>query len=760
MKDEREDFADQLGRYLGRTGFTQQELANKTRVHRNTIVKWMNRTLRPRSRGPVIRLVDALSLTAEEAKALFQAARISKEEWPATIRTIPVSSNNFFTGRNDILHSLHQLLIPGRARAVTQAISGPGGIGKTQTAAEYAYRYRQYYDTVLWLQAASWEDLALSCFQLANQLGLPEQQEMDEVVAKVQDWLRKHRDWLLILENVENPQEVLPKIVPTDHRGSVLVSTRIHDIELLAQTQELAPMSEEEAILFLLRRTKTIAANAGLEHIGNEQYHEARQICLLMDGLPLALDQAGAYILETGCSLARYLDLYRQSHKQCLARRGKYAIDHAASVYATFALIFRRIRRTNIVAAELLYLLAFLSPDDIPEDLITQAAPHLGYATRLALHFDPFALDTARSLLLSFSLLSRHPSEDAFHMHRLVQVVLKDWLVRRHLQYREFAVRVVNKVFPEKVEIQDWPTCRRYLPHALVCRDHVEQEWLVLFDAAELFQRAGLYCSIQALYRDAQRFFEQALRIVMEIFGQDSPRKAPLLHNLGVLAITDGRIDESQYFFEQALTLLEDYPHVPGFDDARHRVLHNIAMVYYEQGKEEEAEQLLQQLINERETWTLSEQPDRVVARMFKDMAYLRRNQGRYQEAERLLQRALYIQENAPASTDSADIANTLLELANLYQILHNEREAEPLYIRSIAISENIYGPNHPAIAPTLQSLVTLLLSSREEREGEAKQYFARAVHITEQTFGVKHPRTIEMYDEYYDCFGEEYPGR
>ena len=108
-------------------------------------------------------------------------------------------------------------------------------------------------------------------------MGLPEQKETDQVVAEVQRWLRKHRHWLLILDNVENPQEILPKFVPTRHQGCVLVTTRVHSVEPLAQTQVLSTMTEQEGVLFLLRRTTKVAFKSGLEKASPEQYDEAHK---------------------------------------------------------------------------------------------------------------------------------------------------------------------------------------------------------------------------------------------------------------------------------------------------------------------------------------------------------------------------------------------------------------------------------------------------------------------------------------------------
>ena len=170
-----------------------------------------------------MRLADELFLVKEERKALLQAAGFSLERWPTEVWTVPQQRDMFFTGRDEIFHSLRELLIPGSTMALTQAISGLGGIGKTHTAVEFAYRFHQDYEAVLWLQADSWETLVSACIQLADELALPEQKEADQVVAEVQRWLRKHHLWLLILDNVEHPQEILSKFVPTQHHGSVLI---------------------------------------------------------------------------------------------------------------------------------------------------------------------------------------------------------------------------------------------------------------------------------------------------------------------------------------------------------------------------------------------------------------------------------------------------------------------------------------------------------------------------------------------------------
>ena len=89
-----------------------------------------------------------------------------------------------------------------------------------------------------------------------------------------------------------------------------------------------------------------------------------------MDGLPLALVQAGAYVVETGCSLSDYLDLYKTHHKELLARHSRLMLDYPETVATTWSLSFQQIEQQSSIAADLLRLCAFLAPDAIPEELL------------------------------------------------------------------------------------------------------------------------------------------------------------------------------------------------------------------------------------------------------------------------------------------------------------------------------------------------------------------------------------------------------
>lgn len=427
--------------------------------------------------------------------------------------SVPHARNPFFTGREELLHALHEHLNREHMMALTQswAISGLGGIGKTQIALEYAYRYRHDYHAVFWLSAASRETLLSGFATIAELLRLPEKEEHDQqkVLQAVKKWLASHQNWLLILDNADD-LAIVRDVVPTERSGHLLLTTRAQALASLAQRMEVETMGMVEATLFLLRRARLLPPGAFLDLASEADLAAAEAIVIEMDFLPLALDQAGAYIEEVGCSLSAYLELFREHRKLLLQRRGHASNDHPEPVATTWSLSFEKIEQANPAAAELLRLCAFLEPDTIPEELISVGSAHLGpILGPVAAH--TLTLDEAIQELRRFSLVQRNSDNRLLRVHRLVQAVLKDTMaVEDRRCWGERAVRAINAVFPETVEMATWPLCRRYLPQtqssALLIQDHT----FVFEEAASLLCRVATYLHEYALYEQAEPLFRQA----------------------------------------------------------------------------------------------------------------------------------------------------------------------------------------------------------------------------------------------------------
>src|SRR3989440_162250 len=673
-------------------GWSQEDVARKIGAPDDkTVRRWESGKVSP---TPYYRQ----KLCALYGKSVEELGLIEENGSPTW--NVPYRRNPFFTGREDVLAYLAHLLTTDKRAALTQVISGLGGIGKTQTSVEYAYRSRDQYRSVLWVNAATRDTLISGFATLATLLHLPEKDQQDQhlVVTSVKQWLVDHVGWLLILDNADDLDLVLD-FLPAGGNGHILLTTRAHATGTLAHSINLETMNQEEGTLLLLRRAKLLATTATPDQASKEDRAAAEVIVRIMDGLPLALDQAGAYIEETGCSLADYLDLYSTRRKELLQRRGSLPADHPAPVATTWSLSFQKVEQVDPAAADLLRLCAFLSPDILPEEIITEGAAELGPALA-SIASDPFKLNEAIEALQKFSLVRRDPFAKALSIHRLVQAVLRDGL-DNHAQgtWAERTVRAVNCVFPI-VEFETWPRCQRYLPQAQVCAALIEQ-WAMAFpEAAQLLSRAGSYLIERAQYAEAEPLLRSALVIRERVLEPEHPAIAASLNTLAELYRSQGWYMQAESFYQRALALREKAPG-PGHPDTA-STLHQLAELYLMLGRYQHAKPLLQRALSIQEKVLGPEHPD--TAKALHTLAELYYAQDKYAQAEPLYQRALVIREQV-LGTEHPDTAASLSSLAALYHAQDKYEQAEPLYQRALMIREQVLGPEHPITATILHAL-------------------------------------------------------
>jgi len=203
--------------------------------------------------------------------------------------------NPFFTGRDDVLAQLQEALAE-RGRA---ALSGLGGVGKTQTAVEYANRHLNEYDYTFWAIAHSQEALVSSYLTVAGLLNLPESKVNEQATAHsreaqlsnrvtvaglsnlpessakkqppavdaVKRWLGSHQRWLLILDNADD-LGMACAFIPSGKKGHLILTTRAQAVGAIARRVEIQEMGTDEGALFLLRRAKYITEDALIEAVG------------------------------------------------------------------------------------------------------------------------------------------------------------------------------------------------------------------------------------------------------------------------------------------------------------------------------------------------------------------------------------------------------------------------------------------------------------------------------------------------------------
>ncbi len=344
---------------------------------------------------------------------------------------LPFGRNPNFTGREDLLDRLHHNLTAGETTAITQAIAGLGGVGKTQLALEYCHRHRDEYGLIWWLRADEEAALAADMVQLGRELGLAVDQTTEQVAqaALVRRWLEgsgapggggvqeNAAHWLLVFDNADTiAPKVLQAYLPHTGPGRVLITSRNPNWRGTAQVLAVNVFMPQEAVKFLFER-------AGLER-AQELEEEARGLAEELGYLPLALEHAGAYVEATGCMLTAYRRLLATQRARLWEKAAAPDAYHA-TITTTWEISFQQVRTQNPAAIALFNLCCFLAPEEIPLPLLKERRETLPEELA-ALMADDLALNEAIGVLRRYSLLQR--DEDMLAVHRLVQIVARDQL--------------------------------------------------------------------------------------------------------------------------------------------------------------------------------------------------------------------------------------------------------------------------------------------------------------------------------------------
>jgi tetratricopeptide (TPR) repeat protein len=621
--------------------------------------------------------------------------------------------NAYFTGREDILQLLRHTLLAQHASLVPRlplALSGLGGVGKSQIALEYAYRYREHYHTVLWLHAASYQDLVADVTAVADLLDLPgkDTAKPAQLIETLKEWLTQLTRWLLIFDNVESLQ-LLDDFLPGEIKGHLLLTTLSHPTGTHAHRIAVEPMDNNTGAELLLRRAKLIAIDRTLEPMAAADAAIARSLSEDMGGLPLALDQAGAYIEETAVSLSEYEERYQAKRRDLLHRRGSWASDseHPLPVAATLKLSFERACEQHPLASDILNFCAFLQPDAIPEELF-QHDNNFKFGTTV--------FDEAIAALLRYSLIKRNQQENTLSMHRLVQAVLIDAMPPDlQKRWRERVVQALNDALPDEVEFNEWARCERLLPHALVCATWTDDELTPTMGVAELFKKAGFYLDERGNYSDAELLQVRVLSIAKNQLGDEHLHTARCMHNLAVLYKKQSKYSQAEPLYQQALAI--QVKQLGAEHPETLLSLQNLAVLYMEQGRNGLAEPLVKRVLSIQEDHLGAEHPD--TARSLFMLAFIWQAQGQNWQAEFLHRQALKILEKY-LGTEHPDIAHPLYCLAFLLHEQGKHVQAEALHKRALSIQEQQFGAMHPHIQAIKMSYADFLHSIGYDADAEA----------------------------------------
>ncbi|KAH7150509.1 P-loop containing nucleoside triphosphate hydrolase protein [Dactylonectria estremocensis] len=693
-----------------------------------------------------------------EAKVDEVRNEVESHEFALPFSLSEVTEANRFIGRKDEVLQLHRGLDATQDRRIA-ALHGLGGIGKTQLATAYLQSYRANYSAIIWLNAREETSLEQSFARAAKRIlhhypslvsirAALEGQEPQEIVKAVKRWLDKPRNdrWLLVFDNYDKPKlgneqqiedagenrgsgvdeespsqaetmglkafDVRP-FFPDCYQGSIIITTR-SSITGIGNSIFLRKLTDTNDGLEILSSTShrhnLTNGKKAPQYFKNRADLVPRQGCYQaarrLDGLPLALATAGAYLNQVSISWAEYLDMYETSWLR-LQRTSPGLLSYEnRALHSTWDMSYSQIERKNPAAAMLLKLWAYLNKDDLWYELLRYEDDEVPtwFADMVQ---DRISFNEVMRVLCDHGLVEVASSERAaesqgYSVHECVH----SWMVSALNSEQDATMaRLALSCVASHVPIADvdapdrWQIQRRLLLHADICASHISR-LVQLVDGSDswiLHRFANLYAAHSRLMT-AEAMYDQALRGYEKELGPEHKTTLNTVNGLGRLYTNQGRHWDAEAMYQGTL-----------------------------QGYEKE--------LGPEHMLTLN---------TVNCLGNLYGDQGRHIEAEAMYDRALqgYEKELGP---EHMSTLNTVLNLGVLYMDQGRHREAEAMYNRALQGFEKNAGPGHMATLDAVNNFGVLYVA--QGRYGEAEAMYNRALRGYEKELGLEHLSTSDTID-------------
>ncbi len=624
---------------------------------------------------------------------------------------------------------MHEQLQQGTTIAIS-AISGMGGIGKTELALQYALKHlalKSYLGGICWLKAR--EDVGLQIVLFARShinFSIPEDLELAaQVVWCWRNWEQK--ETLIVLDDVQQYDDIKSVLPPQKSQFKVLMTTRSR-FGKPVQNYEIKVLSEGQSLELL----RAIVQDQRIDH----DLATAKQVCEWLGYLPLGLELVGRYLAKKKdvsiAELWQQLQAKKLSAKALL--KAEPGMTASLGVTAAFELSWQDLDQDSRQLAALLSLFALA---EIPWQLVEACLPEQ----------DAEDLEDLRDdKLLGASLLER-TGQGRYQLHQLLREFFRAKIGEAERKPLKTALATtmigVAKQIPQDPTLEQIQSVTAAIPHLKEVAANLQtvesKEELYLPDDDDLswaFIGVTRFYERQGLYAEAEPWFVACLEVVRSLLEPTHSDVVISLSNLGEIYRLQGRYEEAEPAYREALRLCKSSQGVTIVQIAA--ILKNLAEIYRCQGRYDDAEPLYWQSLQFYPS--TMEEANLEMAPNLLSFAEFYRNQGRYDEAESICQEALRLYQSTAGET-SFGVATSLNNLALIYGDQERYNEAELLYKQALELYQLLLGEAHPDVAGCLGNLAVLYFN--QGRLSEAEPLFLKALKQFQQYLGDQHPDTV-----------------
>ena len=680
--------------------------------------------------APAIGFAAPGAIVALDGVAAGQLA-VSRRPEPAgqPVRLAPRPP--LLAGREDLLTELHERLSPdenGGPRIV--ALFGLGGAGKTSMAMEYAHRHLADVGLAWQFPADDASVLAAGFGELAAQLGARDLADTRDPVASVHAVLAAYpRDWLLIFDNAPGWESVAAYL-PPGGPGRVLITSQ-NPSWPPRQALDVPVLDVEVAAGFLVNRT------------GDPDLQAATDLATAVGGLPLALEQAAAYIQASGTSVPGYLQLFRQRTDAMLARGEP--TGYSKTVATTWSLAFSQLEESAPSAGGLIRLLAYCAPEAIPLSLLLRTRPELfeelgteGAGILMPLLDDQLAASDAIAALRRYSLVIP-AGPGLVSVHRLVQAITIGQMPTDVAdQWHQAAAKLIEAAIPARTaDPEEWPTCAALLPHAEAA----------LADDSPGMAKLANYLSARGSYAAAFKLQQRVLAARDRVLGPEDPHTLATRHRL---ADFTGRAGDVASARDQFAALLPIRERVLGPDHPDTLTTRNNAARWTgEAGDAASARDQYAELLPVQERILGPEHPDTLTTR--NNIAFWTGEAGDAASARDQLCELLPVQERI-LGPEHLDTLTTRNNIAHWTGEAGDVASARDQLGELLPVWKRVLGPEHPYSLGTRHDIARWTGEAGDA--ASARDQYTELLPIRERVLGPEHPYTLTTRHDLADFTG------
>lgn len=625
--------------------------------------------------------------------------------------------NRYFVGRDINIQKIFEEL---KNNSVVQIV-GFAGIGKTQLAIEYAYRYGDSYSSAIWVISALDKSTVLDGFtEFCAKVGIKlsdscSENELQKVIKK---WLKNNTSWLIIVDDLID-FKIIDDYLPTNGSGHILITTRSQDFEM-GVVFNIDVLSNEEAMKVLKLQ------------LPNHRQKELRKLMSKLGNLPLALEQATSYICNKEVSVDEFIQRFDFVLDTVMENMNYF--DRI--MFASFQTLLLELSQS---AKQLLYLASYMAPQEISfalyirnRDLIIEPLrSSLGKEEGVAQLFDE---------LSKFSLITGNQQKFSIHPYyqgylRLIQDVSANWL--------DICLRIMIQDIPN--EYDDWETTERFTQvseHAKYIVNYAYSYFgkkeLKRIEVLELYSKLGNgFCKV-GKYDEALSAFVMAIKISDNLSDREYFDISTIFSSIARIYDLQGRYSEAIEYYKKSLAVIEkalgsEHPNIA-------QIYIKMATIKYHQRKFVEALELNTKALSIQKNRLGQNHP--ITASTIENIASIYYNLNELDKSFEWHSKALAIFESV-LGTDHPDTANVLNNMGVILDDQGKYEKAISFYQRALVIFEKVFGKDNEN---TAQAYYNIAINYRNRGDyARALEWYKKSLPIFENIFGSSHPLTVTI---------------